>query len=103
MTTQGQPEPLGKSLNDYLQISGLARAAQAEKVFTAWRESVSDEAARHTRVLGLRNNVLAVEVDSGPWLHELNNFHREEILQSLKARLSQCFIEDIRFVLGNFE
>lgn len=97
-----QPQTIGESLNEYLQASGLARAAEASAVFSAWRDSVTDEIARHTRVLGLRNNVLAVEVDSAALLQELSTFYRSQILEALKRKLSRSFICDVRFLLGNF-
>jgi len=67
----------------------------------AWCEAVGAETARHTRLSRtLKRGVLHVEVNSSALLGELSGFRKAEILAVLREKVTQQYIEDIRFKLG---
>ena len=96
------PEELGGILDRYLRESGLRDALTSEELVMCWREAVGGKITEHTRLLGIRNQVLKVEVDCSPRLHELNCFLKQGILQHLQENYKRRFIKDISFTLGSF-
>lgn len=96
----GGPEMLGEILSGCLAEMGLLRPARLKQLAAAWREAAGDEAWTHTRIVGLRQNVLEVEVDSAGRLYELANFQKRAILARLSAAFRVAHIRDIRFRQG---
>lgn len=95
-------EKLGDVLGKYLQDSGLAALIANDKLKTCWEEAAGRQILAHTRLMGIRNQILFVEVDSSPRLQELKCFLKPQILQQFQHSYSRVFIRDINFTLGSF-
>lgn len=63
----------------------------------AWCEVVGEEIAGHAQTGRVRAGVLYVEVEGATWLHELAGFHKERILEEMRKRVRQPYIQDIVF------
>jgi len=98
----GQAVPFAKALGDYLKASGLSESLAHKAIRETWRETVGPEICQHTRVAGLRSNVLIIEVDSAPWLNELAGFYKGTILKEVQRKLPREAIRDIQFRAGSF-
>ncbi|KPJ62779.1 MAG: hypothetical protein AMS15_02770 [Planctomycetes bacterium DG_23] len=94
------PYPIKDVVRQCLKMWGVSHraATRQARLASIWEETVDEETARHTFVLGLRREVLQVEVDSAARLQELTCFRKGEFLAALKQALPDCHIRDIRFV-----
>jgi len=83
-------EALSDLLQRFLQTSPAGRAVAVEEVEARWREVavevVGAPLAADTRVRGLRDGVLTIEVASSALLSELETFHSQELLRALRRR-----------------
>ena len=94
--------PVSTALADFLKASGLSNALSDKALRQTWRETVGPEICQHTRVAGVRKNVLVIEVDSAPWLNELAGFYKTSLLSEVQRRLPKEGIQDIQFRAGSF-
>ena len=65
----------------------------------AAEEAVGADVARHSRPVGIRADVLEVEVDSSVWCQQLQ-LNRTEILSALASVLGDDAPADLRFRVG---
>jgi hypothetical protein len=79
-----------------LKLDGSLREASA---VTLWPEVVGEQIAAVTQPERVSDGVLHVIARSHIWAFELN-FHREQILKGLNARLGRGAIQEIRFRPG---
>jgi hypothetical protein len=63
----------------------------------SWVEAVGPSRARATRIAGLRDGVLTVEVESAPLRCELETFYREDLLDRMRVLAPRCGIRRIAF------
>jgi len=66
----------------------------------AWRKNVSNDILEHTKVEGIRGNVLFIKVDSAIWLHNIVAFRKQELLRLMQAGYKSKYISDIKFKIG---
>ena len=97
-----RPKAVGQVLGDLLKASGLTDSLAGSVLRDAWLRTTGGEVCKHTRVVGVRNGVLTVEVDSAPWLHELSAFYKGSILSDMQRLLPKQQINDIKFRAGSF-
>jgi hypothetical protein len=92
-----KPERIGDVLRDYLHSSGLGRSLQHAEIYSVWDEIVGRELCAHTRAAGFKRYKLYVDVDSAAHRQELATYHKQQLLEDLRARLPKIRIEDIVF------
>jgi len=104
---QGQSNRSVKKLSDvlasYLAKSGLARELGTFNLQATWEQAVGAEIAEHTRATSLKAGLLRVQVDSTPWLHELNTFRKEQLLGTIGNQLAGRAVRDIEFRIGDIK
>lgn len=93
---------LGALLAEYLTSSGLARPNETKGLWKAWQSAVGEDVADHTRLMSLRAGLLLVEVDSAPWLQELNAIGRSSLVAAMRQRMEGAEVTDIDLRLGTF-
>ena len=96
------PEKASNVLRRMFEASPLGHNLEHVEIYSTWRDVVGAEVARHTRVGGVKGNVLRVEVDSSPWLYELSGFRKNQLLAALRKALKKTRIIDIDFRIGKF-
>ncbi len=69
-------------------------------IYKQWTEAVDGDVAEGTRVIGLKRGRLIVECKSQSLVAELSAFRKNELLETMKARLGRGVVEDIRFIVG---
>lgn len=94
--------PVGDALSQFIKVCGLSDTLANKAVREAWRAVVGEEICQHTRVAGIRKNILIIEVDSAPWLTDLASFYKQSILQSIHQKMPNANIKDIQFKAGRF-
>jgi predicted nucleic acid-binding Zn ribbon protein len=96
-------QSVGDLLAGFLAETKVGREVARDALEEGWREVVGPEVAVGTRVRGLRDKVLTVEVSSSALLQELRTFYRASILAALKARGAPLKdLKDIAFKLGSW-
>lgn len=78
--------PLGDFLKDFLKSSGLSRRSSPKDLSQDWSDIVGTELARGSRVLGIQQGALLVEVESPAIQQELSVFLKETILARMKEK-----------------
>ena len=97
----GRVERLGAAIKRYLARSGLGSQLRYQDIYRVWDRLVAPHADR-TRIAGVRNGTLEVEVDSAPLMQELE-FRRHEYVAALQAEVPEPFVERIHFRQGIIE
>ncbi len=97
MKKQAGPQRLGEILSNFLESNGLAARLKHLELYGAWEEIVGPGVLPHTRVAGFAHHKLYVEVDSAAHLHELQTFHKQELLKELQSRVPGTRVLDIVF------
>jgi len=82
-----------------LRDSGVAWMLKYPDIVVQWNGVVGPEFADQTRVVGLRNNSLVVDVASPTVKAELEQFHNERILAALRTLENAQSIQRIRYRL----
>jgi len=75
---------------------GLERAAQAALIEEMWAEVVGDDAAAHSRPVGLRGRVLLADAEGSMWAQELSA-QRMHLAMEINRRLGADAVSEIRF------
>ncbi len=89
-------ERLDKVIGQYLGGLGIHRKALQSKIFFCWPKVVGDFLARRTQPVDIISGTLIVEVDSGPWAHQLTLMKRDIIDKANQAL--DVELRDIRFL-----
>lgn len=95
-----EPQQLGGILANFLKKSGLREKLRSSEIYDCWPEIVGAEASKHSRVVGITNCVLHIEVDSAPWLQVLSSFRKKELLEGIRQRVTAVRVNDIKFKIG---
>ena len=82
-----------------LEKHGVRKQVERIGVLELWPELVGEQLARVTRVRGLDEDALFIEVRSSAWLMELSMM-KGEFLERVNARLGEAPIDRIVFVLA---
>ena len=71
-----------------------------QKVMSIWSGVVSGEVYKSTRIAGIKNGIMTVNVESSAMIHYLTNFEKYAIIQEINTIIGTKYIEDIRFKVG---
>lgn len=64
-----------------------------------WNKIVDARIARRTCVMGFKQKILFVKVESPALLNELCNFKKNAILEKLQSKYPEHKIRDVKFVI----
>ena len=101
MTKRG-PTRVDVVLSTVLEKHGLSEQVKRMEVLELWPEVVGEQLARVTRVKGVEDAVLFVEVRNSAWLMELNMM-KGDFLARVNERLGNVPLERIVFVQAETE
>ena len=99
MTSKRGPTRVDAVLAGVLEKHGVQKQVQRIGVLELWPEIVGEQLARVTRVKGLDEDALFVEVRSSAWLMELSMM-KDDFLERVNERLGEAPVERIVFVLA---
>jgi predicted nucleic acid-binding Zn ribbon protein len=94
------PELLGEILSRLFVARGWGRRQAQLRLEQAWAEAAGSDAAKQTRVAGLRRGVLEVTVGNAVLLQELAHYQKRRLLEQLRRRLPGTTLTDLRFRAG---
>lgn len=98
-----RPQPISELIPHVVAKLGLSQKVKESKILNDWSELVGAVIAKHSRPVALDKGYLTVNVDSSPWLNELQRYSKGMILDKLKQKLGKKIINDIRFRVGSIE
>ena len=75
----------------------LRRLRQSAKIVDAWQELLPEEMASHCGIKKIESGVIEVEVDSGPYLHEMR-LMSNELVEHLRDICGQGRIKRIKLI-----
>jgi len=93
------PARVDSVLQAVLDKHGVSKQIERHGVIELWPEIVGEQLAEVTRVKGLDDAALFVEVRSSAWLTELSMM-KDAFLERVNERLEEAPIERIVFVLA---
>ena len=93
------PGTLGAALSEFIALKGLASPRSDARLAQMWAEVAGERIAERTRVMGINRGVLQVAVVSSAMLNELASFHRDRLIEELRAREPRLKLRDIKFRL----
>ncbi len=96
---KGTPTAVGDLIGQVLGDLGLASVAKAHQIGARWQEIVGAQVAAHCRPLGLRGEVLEIEVDSPVWSQQLQ-LRKPELLAALERVMGGDAPRELRFQVG---
>ena len=103
------PERYFHSKNTVVRLGQLLKEAfpkkslidkNCQKVMSIWSKVVSDAVYKSTRIAGIKNGIMTVNVESSAMIHYLTNFEKYAIIQKINTIIGMKYIEDIRFKVG---
>lgn len=80
------PQRLGDALSELVALKGLAHSGASEQLSKAWQQAAGDKIGAETRVVGIRNRSLEIEVGNAALLYELDSFHKPGLLEAMKQQ-----------------
>jgi predicted nucleic acid-binding Zn ribbon protein len=96
---KGTPTAVGDLIGQVLGDLGLDGVAKAHQIGARWEEVVGAQVAAHCRPLGLRGDVLEVEVDSPVWSQQLQ-LRKPDLLRALERQFGADAPRELRFQVG---
>ena len=96
---KGTPTPVGDLIGKVLSELGLDGVAKAHQIGARWEEVVGPQVAVHCRPLGIRGEVLELEVDSPVWSQQLQ-LRKPELLAALERVFGKDAPKELRFQVG---
>lgn len=80
------PQRLGEALSELVALKGLVRNGASEQLSKAWHQVAGERIGAETRVVGVRNRSLEIEVGNAALLYELDSFHKSGLLKAMKQQ-----------------
>jgi len=97
-----RPTTIADVLAELMASKGFGRVQSTEALETAWREAAGEMMAEYSRVGSVRRGVFEVIVANSTLRQELV-FQKQMLIESLKQRLPDEGIRDLRFRVGAVE
>ena len=96
---KGSPTAVGDLIGRVLGELGLEGVARSHQIGAKWEQVVGAQVAAHCRPLGLRGDVLEIEVDSPVWSQQLQ-LRKPEMLSTLERMFGRDAPRELRFQVG---
>ena len=72
---------------------------ELSEVWNLWDSAVGDVIAQNARPEAFKGRLLLVNVNSPPWMHQLQ-FLKKDIIKKLNAAMGKDMVQDIKFKIG---
>lgn len=90
-------EEIKEIVNNIIHVLEEKKKQQSKDIHAVWKGSVKEKEARHTRVEGIKNETLFVNVDCSAWMFQCR-LRYKTILQALQKEFPE--IKKIYFKIG---
>ncbi len=107
MRDKGEPRKAGDILRSFLKKNPALRGPTHRKVAEAFDRAVGEilggKDKEHCFLLSFGKGVVTVGVDSAVLRHELQCFHAEQFLESMRRMIPETHLAKVRFVIASRE
>ena len=93
-------QQIGQAIDKFLKSIKQVDWKKQQLINKVWPLIIGQKFSPHTRIAGIKQRILQVEVESTVFLHELANFKKEKILKKLQEKFPQYKFRDIKFFTG---
>ncbi len=93
-------EQIKSIVNNVLQQLSSNNRRPQEEILKIWQDVLGNKAAKHTKIMGIKNTKLMVNVDSSVWLFQLH-LRRSRLLEKLRGIMND--LEGINFRIGKVQ
>jgi len=90
-------EQIKDIINSVIKNISSGKRKVQEEILKTWEDVLGKRAAKHTKIMGIHNGKLFVNVDSSVWLFQLN-LKRNYLLGELRKITDD--VEEINFRIG---
>lgn len=90
---------LGPLIERFLKRNELHQPKRRSKIEDAWEAITGPEISAVTRVGRVRDGIVSIDITSSTLRQELELFHKDQLIESLREALGKRPIRDIRFRL----
>ena len=90
---------IGQLLKEVIPKRGVINK-NYQRAMSAWKEIVGSEVYKSTKIAGIKNGIMYVNVESSVMIHHLTNFEKYAIIHKINSITGVKYIEDIRFKVG---
>lgn len=95
------PIPLARVMSELVQRRGWNQQQGDRVLMDAWKGSTEERIFSQTKIGALRNGVLTIHVSNSPLLSELVSFHKVSLLLTMKQKLPQTKLKELKFRLDS--
>lgn len=96
--SRGRPRPVGDLLRRVMDDLGIAPAAELERIREAWPRVAGVGLAVRASPVAYHAQTLTLRAASGPLRYEIEAFHRERLLESLRRELPSIVVARLRVI-----
>lgn len=97
------PQSISEIIPKVITKLGLAQKVKEIELIRDWPEIVGNSVAKHCKPVTLDRGYLTINVDSSPWLTELERYSKQQMLLKVQDRLGKKAVRMIRFRIGSIE
>ena len=90
-------EQIKDILKDVIADLGSEKRKTQEEILKIWQDAVGKKGIKHTKIIGIKDGRLLVNVDSSVWLFQLS-IKRNSLLEKLRRVTDN--LKEIRFRIG---
>lgn len=91
-------EGIAKILNRVVPDFKQQNPSCTDQILNEWKTLIGSPVSDHTKPFRLKNDTLYLYVDSTVWFHEINNFCKNQLIETLQTKWPQ--IKKIRLKTG---
>ncbi|MFZ1979128.1 MAG: DUF721 domain-containing protein [Bacteroidota bacterium] len=98
MSTSAQrPEKsIDAVLRELIASLGIEEKLQEYDAVNRWNEIMGEQIAKSSNAVSIKQGILHVHVQSGPWRNELT-IRKKEIIDKINASIGSDIVKDIKF------
>jgi predicted nucleic acid-binding Zn ribbon protein len=83
-------------LKELIGSLGIQEKLDEYEAVNRWEEVLGEHIAKAATAVGIKNGILHIHVQTGPWRNELT-MRKKEIIDKLNASIGSKIVKDIKF------
>lgn len=95
------PQSISEIIPKVIARLGLTQKVRTAELISSWSGIVGEAVACHTKPVTLDKGCLTINVDSSPWLSELERYSKQKILENIQKKLDNKSVRYLRFRIGD--
>lgn len=97
-----RPANVGDILRGVFAGTPAEKRLKEGRIWLVWEKAVGERIASHASPATFREGVLTLNVDSAPWMQQLN-FLKREMIVKVNEELEEALVQDLYFKAGRVQ